>query len=600
MTRAASARPRTLARLVAALRDRGLDPSEALTSIAHVVADRCAPGVDLHGAGALLDGSIPFQALTGVDIPDELIRPELLGDVLEQLHDRDARRRQGSFFTPHVAAALVVERMTDGWPWPNRPRVCDPACGGGAFLLAAGRLLVEHGLRPAEIVSDLLWGIDTDGVSVATTQATLALWAATHGDAAPVAHVVEGDALVAGVDCFGDEVELFDLVVGNPPFQSQLAASTARTREQARVLEARFGSVSRAYADSSTLFMVATAAMTRAGGRCALILPESFLAARDAAPARAHLLDRGRLVGLWVPVDPMFSASVRVCVPILEVGSSADTTIRRWAGPTAMPAAEYRVDGRGLGVTWAELTADLLGVPSVDVPHDSALGSMAQATAGFRDQFYGLQPFVRERNERDVDPVRLVTSGGIDLVNDLSSHRPTTFARTTYTAPVVDMELLCREAPDLGRWAARVLVPKVMVATQTRVVEVLVDETGRDWPSVPVIAVIAPAERLWHVAAVLASPPASALGLRRHAGAALTRDALKLSAKQVLALPLPADAPAWDRGADHLRSASMCAQVRDGDGWARELHAFGTAMCEAYGASNDVLDWWERRLTSLR
>jgi hypothetical protein len=598
--RADTARPAQVSQLAAGLRERDLGRERALASLAHVVAERCAPDLDRRAGGPLLDGTIEPDSLVGLELPDELVRPELLGDVLEQLQPRDARRRQGSFFTPHATARLVVDRLTEGWTWPEHPRVCDPACGGGAFLLAAAAALEERGHDRCTIVGDLLWGIDADTVAVATTRATLAIWAGAVAGVPGSVHVVAGDALGSGLDVFGDGVAPFDLVVGNPPFQSQLAASTARTREQARELEERFGDVSRAYADASTLFMVATASMTIPGGRCALILPESFLAARDAAPARSALLERGRLIGLWVPAEAMFSASVRVCVPMFEMGAGPNGSIPRWLGADATATDPFQCDHALDGTTWAELTADLLGVPNVELPTTAVLGTIADATAGFRDQFYGLRPFVRERRAEDEQPIRLVTSGSIDLVNDLSPRRVTTFARSTFTEPVVDRAALQREAPELDRWASRVLVPKVMVATQTRVVEVLVDEMGRAWPSVPVIAVMPAQDRLWHVAAVLASPAVTALSLRRHAGAALTRDAIKLSAKQVLDLPLPGNVDAWDRGAERLRAAAEAARRQDAAGWRRELRAFGVAMCEAYGASDEVQRWWIERVPPFR
>src|SRR6185436_15483438 len=117
---------------------------------------------------------------------------------------------------------------------------------------------------------------------------------------------------------------------------------------------------------------------------------------------------------------------------------------------------------------------------------------------------------------------RLVTSGGVDLVHDLWSRRPTKFAGNRFTRPVVDLARLRRDDPVLAQWGERLLVPKLLVATQTRAVELLVDERGDMWPSVPVVAVVAPVDDLWLLAAALASPPVSANSLRRHAGAALS------------------------------------------------------------------------------
>jgi hypothetical protein len=97
-----------------------------------------------------------------------------------------------------------------------------------------------------------------------------------------------------------------------------------------------------------------------------------------------------------------------------------------------------------------------------------------------------------------------------------------------------------------------------------------------------VIAVHARPELLWRVAAVLTAPAVSAWAMHRHAGAALTPNAIKLSARQVLDIPLPIDDDAWQQGADALAAGHV-------------LEA-GEAMSEAYDTGDDVLAWWRNRL----
>ena len=117
--------------------------------------------------------------------------------------------------------------------------------------------------------------------------------------------------------------------------------------------------------------------------------------------------------------------------------------------------------------------------------------------------------------------------------------------------------LAAADAP-LAAWATDRRVPKVVVATQTRIVEAAVDTEGTWWPSVPTIAV-APragaAADLWSLAAVLSAPPVSAWALGHYGGTALSGDAIKLSARQILDIPLPADPEAWAEGAVAARAA---------------------------------------------
>ena len=180
------------------------------------------------------------------------------------------------------------------------------------------------------------------------------------------------------------------------------------------------------------------------------------------------------------------------------------------------------------------------------------------------------------------DHLRLVTVRGVDHDN---------------VRPGVDLDRLADTDPDLAAWMRERLRPKVLLATQTRVLEVVVDPDGSMVPSTPVVAVHAPADQLWSVAAVLAAPSTAAWALARVAGAGLHPDAIKLSASQVGSVPLPTNRRAWEQGA---RLARDVAAASDATGWHDALVRFGLVMVEAYGASQDVYRWWLDRLPPFR
>ena len=108
--------------------------------------------------------------------------------------------------------------------------------------------------------------------------------------------------------------------------------------------------------------------------------------------------------------------------------------------------------------------------------------------------------------------------------------------------PGVDLASLGRGDPKLARWVAARRVPKVLLATQTAVLEAAADPAGAWVPSVPVISVEPrPGSRtdVWTLAAVLGSPVASAWAASTYLGAGLGSTAIKLAASQVLTLPWP-------------------------------------------------------------
>ncbi len=543
--------------------------------------------------------------------------PDELGPSYEAALDGAQRRRTGAFYTPAAIADGLVERAATGFDLapPRRPTVCDPAVGGGAFALAAARLLERAGHDRATIVTDLVWGADVDGEAVAVARRALEGWAAEAGTQVRASHIVVGDSLASGRALWLDApASGFDLVVGNPPFLNQLGRATVRPAARARQLRSRLGEPVAPYADAAALFLAESITWLAPAGRLALIVPESLLAARDAGPARAAARADASVVGFWWPGTRVFDAVVDVCAPMLARGAPAGP-VRRWFGPgfdsvpRVAPLSPADPTGSWSGLLDRSSASATRAVARMDGAE--RLGSMVEATAGFRDQFYGLAPHVREQAavigaESEVDLARwarLVTVGLIDPFHGRWATTRTRFAGRAWVAPVVDLEAVAQADPRLARWADARLVPKVVLATQTRVLEPLVDTDGAWWPSVPAIAVTPrsgdPGD-LWAIAAVLAAPGVSAWAMAHYRGSALSRDALKLSATQVLELPLPVDQAAWADGARLAARAQRQADRADADGWHAALVELGQAMTHAYRSGRTIRDWWVDRLPPWR
>lgn len=347
-----------------------------------------------------------------------------------------------------------------------------------------------------------------------------------------------------------------DVVVGNPPFRSPLRRGVSGRDD-------RLGP----YADVATAFLLRSLDEVAPGGVVALLLPASFLAARDAAPARRLVGERAELLDVWRPPARFAGAAVHVCAVVLR----ADT-------------------GTAPAGSWSSLVSD---APDVPVVAHGRLGDGFEVAADFRAQYYAVAPHVVDG--AGDDPSRfppLVTSGLVDPAECTWGTRPARHGGRRWQAPRVDLDGLGDAGH--GAWAARRLVPKVVVATQTRVVEAAVDETGAWLPSVPLVSVTGPADRLWHAAAALLSPVTTAGALRRAAGAALGPDHIKLGAPQVRDLPLPAEGGDWDAAAAAVRAASSAptAAYRR-----RALLAAATASCAAYGVPpGGLVEWWAARL----
>ncbi len=457
------------------------------------------------------------------------------------------------------------------------------------------------GLEPAVTSETLRTSVDLPAIS-GTVRDLVGTWRPSHW------HLLFPEVFTDDLEPNADSGWSggFDLVVGNPPYLNQLETATTTERRLANLVKARWGDVAKGYADISVLFLALGCDIARAdGGRVALLQPDSILSTRDAKAMRRHVLERASLESLWVAGEKVFEANVLVCAPTLRVGGERTVKLHRHTGPgfTELDPVLTKMDELQTAETWASLITEGFGIPAVELSTGRTLADICTATADFRDQYYGLAPFVVEAADVDDDPVRfprLVTTGLIDPAHNLWGTRSTKFNKVTYDAPCVDVARLAAES-ELGPWATNRCVPKILLATQTKVLEAIVDPDGHLLPSVPVITVIADPDLLYHVAAVFLSAPVTAWAATQYFGAALATDALKLSAKQVLTLPAPRPSAAWDQAA---AAARLAMEATDGEEWRTALLGLGDLMSDAYEVvgpeRQTVLKWWADRLPAWR
>lgn len=509
-------------------------------------------------------------------------------------------RQRGAHYTPALVAERVARAaLPDG---SQGGPVVDPACGSGALLLASADQLAATGFAPHRIARDLLFGADIDPLAVAVAEAAIALWS---GGVAPApGHLVVGDSLGSGRSLWpAAPAAGFAAVVGNPPFQGQLARATSRSPVAGTLVQDRLGAAAAGpYVDTAALFLLAGLDLAAHGARVAMVQPQSTAAARDAGPVRAELARRSRLVELWAPPDRLFAARVHVCVAVLEVGEG---------------------DGRS---DWVTEVASARGTPRVDLTAarptchaPELLAARARVLASFRDHYYGLVAHVTDAGDggfgtldrpgaagargAEVDPTPppepsagpggalhpLVTAGSVGIGHCDWGVRPVRFAKQRWDRPVVDVAAVRASSRRLDRWLSVVLAPKLVVASQTKVLEAAADHGGRWVPSTPTISVVpADADDLALLLAAVCSPPASAWVAHRAAGTALSADAVRVTRGLLEALPLPVNGRAW---------AVAAAALAAGD-----LPAYTDAATAMYGlaptTAREVVTWWLPRARS--
>ncbi len=225
-------------------------------------ARRRWPGLDVATSLDAPDGVLQAVAelLDGASLGAEA---EGLDAVFEQLATRVGKGDKGQYFTPRH----VVDWMVKVLALRQGDRVVDPACGSGAFLV--------HARASARVET---WGFDLDLRAVRVARL---LAVATGGDPA---RIVRADSLDrSGEARLPDGI---DVVLTNPPFAGDVHYEGYALGSLGRRVE------------RDALFVERCIGMLRPGGRLAIVLPHSKVAARAWAPVRAWLLSEARILGV--------------------------------------------------------------------------------------------------------------------------------------------------------------------------------------------------------------------------------------------------------------------------------------------------------------
>ncbi|MCE9620180.1 MAG: SAM-dependent methyltransferase [Planctomycetes bacterium] len=513
------------------------------------------------------------------------------------------RTQLGAFYTPQILADVLIQLSLTPWLKDHLkrshaastrpcPSVLDPACGSGNLLIAAARSLVKAGFAK-EAIAKSLHGVDIDPIAVSIARTRIAHILKLSPAAAKqfAKQIRVGDALFER-----SLIGSFDIVVGNPPFLSQLGGATVVQRSRAKKLLDRFDGVVRGYADMAGAFLVLGAEALKPGGRMAMIEPISVLSASHAEAIRDRVSTLAQLECIYFDRQRWVSASTHVAILAFHKakgnGRSHAPSLRVLPGPgLKLSWPEWK--GR-----WSAAMAAHAGVPRVKSRASGVIGDRARVAADFRDQYYGLRGAIKD--SQSSSGLRIVTTGLIDWAHCMWGEKPVRLLGKAWKHPEVNERAAARD-PYMKEWLADARRPKVIVAVQTKVIEAVVDATGRLAPSVPLIRVVPhKSADLWRILAALLSPVTSAEAWWRHAGAGLSPSALKLSAKQVAALPLPTNTAAWDRAANVLRT------LHKSKGAAREkqINEFARLAMEAGEVPQKdraaLLAWWRPLITRRR
>jgi adenine-specific DNA-methyltransferase len=191
-------------------------------------------------------------------------------DVSIELQRQKAR---GAFYTPPEISQFLVE-------WAVRRKedlVLEPSCGDAAFLVPAAERLRELGASRRAIPNQLQ-GIEIHQASAEEAAERLD----EEGLSATIVHSDFFDCVPA---------QVFDAVVGNPPFIRYQAFSGEARAKSLRVALAH-GVRLTALASSWAAFVIHASEFLKDSGRLGMVLPAELLSVNYASEVRRFLLNR--------------------------------------------------------------------------------------------------------------------------------------------------------------------------------------------------------------------------------------------------------------------------------------------------------------------
>ena len=242
----------------------------------------------------------------------DIIPIELISSIYEKFYSTKPgqKRDDGSYYTPAALVDFVLSQTLDAEELQKRPRVMDPACGSGIFLVEAFRRIVRHRfgeakrrLRPDElrtILRDQIAGIDINPEAVRVTAFSLYLAMLHYLDppdilqhklpcltytVRPKTDVKKHFDILVAEDAFQIEDTITseavrqrftsgcaDIVVGNPPWGSPRSDVPEELRSDGGVAWCAARNRSLGDKERSQSFIHRSIDLLREGGRAGLLV----------------------------------------------------------------------------------------------------------------------------------------------------------------------------------------------------------------------------------------------------------------------------------------------------------------------------------------
>lgn len=278
-------------------------------------------------------------------------------EVISHLYQRFVQGGHGAVYTPPFLATLLLDHAMPYEKLSGKERVLDPACGSGIFLVGAFRRLINvwryknNWQRPTvktlkDILKRSIFGTELDSNAVDLTAFSLSLavcdalqpdviWKELHFERLRETNLFEVDFFRELIDSRQDKASIlkegFDVVIGNPPFESKLSSAGMEVNKD----EQKQDKSRRALPDKQVAYLFLEQAFTilRRGGTLCLIQPCGILYNRNTTSFCNSIFRRYsvELIFDFASIRKLYEADPKtVAILAKAVEPMEDSLIKHW------------------------------------------------------------------------------------------------------------------------------------------------------------------------------------------------------------------------------------------------------------------------------
>jgi len=279
-------------------------------------------------------------------------------EIISHIYQRFIKDGHGAVYTPPFLAALLLDHTMPYNKMAGKKRILDPACGSGVFLVGAFKRLINlwrsenNWKNPTveklkETLRKCIYGIDLDRNAVDLTAFSLSLaicdalrpnviWKKLKFDYLRDSNLFETDFFKLLLDSRnGDQNILdkkFDIVIGNPPFKSELTEAGEKVDQVAQQQDSRRGLLP----DKQTAYLFLEQALTVLkpnSGRVCLIQPAGFLYNRNINIFRTNIFQKYDIDTIFdfISIRKLYEADPKTVAVFAHAGKhTIDHWIAHW------------------------------------------------------------------------------------------------------------------------------------------------------------------------------------------------------------------------------------------------------------------------------